>query len=244
MKEHRRFYELCRAIVTPFIHFVEKLDVTGLENIPVRGPVIMVGNHITFMDIPTIGFYVKRHQHHMGKIELFRVPVLGAIMRGLDAFPVRRGEGDRESLRTAEELLGAGQMLVVFPEGHRSRTGKMAAGLAGVALIAMRTGAPIVPVGIAGTERVLKGHYGPWAPTVHVVYGTPFTLEVSGKRRREDLERGIDTIMRHIAALVPPEYRGVYADAPAAAALNASPVVAETSSGESAADASVPPAGG
>jgi 1-acyl-sn-glycerol-3-phosphate acyltransferase len=204
------------------------------------------------MDIVTIGLPVKRHEHHMAKVELFGVPVLGSIMRMLGAFPVRRGESDRESLRVAEQVLNAGQVLVIFPEGHRSGTGKMAAGLPGVALIAMRTGAPIVPVGISGTERVFKGfRFGPWAPRVRMVFGKPFTLAANGKRRSEDLRRGIDTIMRHIAALVPPEYRGVYAepapqpvaappDSPATVPGGADPLAADADSPR-AATPSTPP---
>lgn len=212
MKEHRWFYEVARPLVGLFVHAVERLEVEGLENVPSNGPTILVANHISSMDIVTIGLPVKRHEHHMAKVELFGVPVLGSIMRLLGAFPVRRGESDRESLRIAEDVLNAGQVLVIFPEGHRSGTGKMAAGLPGVALIAMRTGAPIVPVGISGTERVLKGfRVGPWAPKVRMVFGKPFTLTADGKRRSEDLRRGIDSIMRHIAALVPPAYRGIYA---------------------------------
>ena len=213
MKENRWFYEGARPLVGLFVHAVERLRVEGMENVPTTGPTILVANHISSMDIVTIALPIKRHEHHMAKIELFGIPVLGGIMRMLGAFPVRRGESDRESLRVAEEVLNAGQVLVIFPEGHRSGSGKMAAGLPGVALIAMRTGAPIVPVGISGTEKVLKGfRFGPWAPTVRMVFGKPFTLTSDGKRRSEDLRRGIDTIMRHIAALVPPEYRGIYAE--------------------------------
>jgi 1-acyl-sn-glycerol-3-phosphate acyltransferase len=255
MKEHRGFYEFCRAVAATVFPLLEKLEVRGLENVPARGPVIMVANHIAFMDIPNIGLRVKRHEHHMGKSELFAVPVLGTIMRWLDAFPVRRGESDRESLRTADELLSAGQVLVVFPEGHRSGTGKMAAGLPGVALIAMRSGAPIVPVGISGTEHIFKGRYGPWAPRVVLTYGAPFTLTFSGGRKRDDLERGIDTIMRRIAALVPPEYRGIYAaalavaptPAPVAAVEGAQPGAAGDGGQNADAvtqDASAPPAAG
>jgi 1-acyl-sn-glycerol-3-phosphate acyltransferase len=89
-------------------------------------------------------------------------------------------------------------------------------------LIALRAGAPIVPVGISGTERVFKGlRYGPWAPKVRVAYGAPIVLQASGEqRRRDDVQQGIDRVMRAIAALVPPEYRGVYAE-PAAQPVTA-----------------------
>ena len=245
MKERRWLYEIARPVVGLFVHAVERLEVVGLENIPPTGPVILVANHINSMDIVSIALPVRRHEHHMAKIELFNVPILGGLLRLLGSFPIRRGESDREALRMAQEVLEAGQVLVIFPEGHRSGTGKMAAGLPGVALIAMRTGAPIVPVGISGTERVFQGlRVGPWAPKVRVVYGKPFTLASDGKRRSEDLKRGIDTIMRQIAALVPPAYRGVYAE-PASqriAATTPDPqTLATNGGGPQAAEPSTPP---
>lgn len=224
MTEHKRFYAIAHAIVGLLMPLLLRLRVDGREHIPASGGVILAPNHIAWMDIPAMSYPVRRPVHHMAKIELFNLPVLGGLMRFLGAFPVRRGEGDRESLRIAGEVLAAGQVLVVFPEGHRSGTGRLAAGLPGVALIALRSDVPIVPVAITGTERTLKGfRYGPWAPRVHIIYGEPFKLEAgSGRRSREDLDRGIDTIMRRIAALLPPEYRGIYAE-PAATPVAAGP---------------------
>lgn len=213
MKEHKRFYAFARLVIRAILPLLLRLRGEGIQRIPVTGPVILTPNHIAWMDIPAMSLLVPRPVHHMAKSELFNIPLLGGLIRLLGAFPVRRGEGDRESLRMAGEVLAAGQVLVVFPEGHRSGTGRLGPGLPGVALIALRNNVPIVPVAITGTERTLKGfRYGPWAPKVHIIYGEPFTLETSGSRRsREDLERGIDTIMGRIAALLPPEYRGVYA---------------------------------
>jgi 1-acyl-sn-glycerol-3-phosphate acyltransferase len=231
MKEHRRLYEFARPLAGLYVHALERLEVEGLENIPPTGPVILVANHINSMDIVTIALPVMRQTHYMAKVELFRVPVVGGILRLMGSFPVRRGESDRESLRVAEEVLHAGQILGVFPEGHRSGTGKMAAGLPGVALIAMRTGAPLVPVAITGTECVLKGlRIGPWAAKVHLVYGKPFHLPPDLTRRSGDLKRGIDFIMRQIAALLPPEYRGVYAE-PSPQPVAAAPDAAALASG-------------
>lgn len=214
MNESKWLYELCRFLARLLLPLVVKLRVEGVEHIPAKGPVIIAANHIVSMDIIVVSYPVRRHLHHMAKVELFRIPVFGAFIRALGAFPVRRGESDRDALRMANELLQAGEIVAVFPEGHRSGTGRLQAGLPGVALIALRSGAPIVPVGISGTQRVFKGlRYGPWAPKVRVVYGEPITLQAgSERRRRDDLQQGIDTVMRAIAALLPPEYRGVYAE--------------------------------
>ncbi|HEX9412199.1 MAG TPA: lysophospholipid acyltransferase family protein [Ktedonobacterales bacterium] len=213
MIEHKRAYALTRVLLRLLMPLVVRVRAEGVENIPTTGPVILTPNHIVMMDILAMSVPVPRHVHHMAKVELFRVPVLGGVIRYLGAFPVRRGESDRDALRMAFEVLAAGQVLVVFPEGHRSRTGRLAAGQPGVALIALRSGAPVVPVAISGTEQVLKGwRYGPWAPKVRVAYGTPFTLADDARTRREAVQSGTDTIMRRIAELLPPAYRGIYAD--------------------------------
>ncbi len=133
-KVSRWFYSFCRFLTRILLPLVVRLRAEGVGHIPRTGPAILVANHIVSMDIITMTFPVPRPVHHMAKVELFRNPVLGAVIRALGAFPVRRGESDRESLRTADEVLAAGEVLAVFPEGHRSRTGKMAAGLPGVAL--------------------------------------------------------------------------------------------------------------
>ncbi len=215
MKEYPWFYALLRRPLAALIHLAARMDVYGLDHVPDQGPVILVANHLSMMDILAVSVPVSRRLHFMTKAELFRVPVVGGVFRLLGAFPVRRGEGDRESLRISQDILDAGQALFIFPEGHRSDNHAMIPGHTGVALIALRAGSPvpIVPIGVSGTERLFKfGRIGPFAPRIRVVYGEPFTLTSTGGRRtRDDLERGIDTIMRQIAALLPPQYRGVYA---------------------------------
>jgi 1-acyl-sn-glycerol-3-phosphate acyltransferase len=216
-REWKGFYVFARTVVKIVRPLIARLRVNGVENVPRTGPVILAVNHIAWIDIPLASISVPRVTHYMAKIELFNQPVLGGIMRWLGAFPVRRGEGDRESLRVAERLLAKGDVLAIFPEGHRSG-GHLITAHPGASLIALRTGAPVVPVAISGSERVFKGfRYGPWAPTVTVSYGKPFHLEAAGTRRtREDLARNTDAIMYHIAALLPPAYRGEYAQRPAA----------------------------
>jgi 1-acyl-sn-glycerol-3-phosphate acyltransferase len=212
MKEHRLFYEISRRPLALYTRLFTRLHVEGTEHIPTKGPVIIVSNHLSMMDILALSVPCKRQEHFMAKIELFQVPIFGWYIHTLGAFPVRRGESDRESLRIAADVLSSGQVLVIFPEGHRSDDHALIPGHSGVALIAMRSGAPIVPVAITGTEHVSPLRFGLWAPRVRVVFGEPFMLPSEGRRTREDLERGIDQIMRRIAALLPPAYRGVYAD--------------------------------
>jgi len=210
-QESKSFYAFARFIVNMVRPLLARLHIVGAENIPASGPVILAVNHIAWIDIPLASVAVPRVTHYMAKIELFGIPILGGIMRLLGAFPVRRGEGDRESLRVAERLLAQGNILVIFPEGHRSG-GHLIKAHPGTSLIALRTGAPVVPVAISGTEYVFKR----FRPDVTISYGKPFHLEASGARRtRDDLARSTDLIMYHIAELLPPEYRGEYSLPPA-----------------------------
>ena len=208
------FIALTRVVATVIFPMIARLHIEGVENVPATGPLMLASNHVAWPDIPMVPFRIKRVTHYMAKIELFQVPILRTIIRLLGAFPIRRGDGDRESLRTAERLLKAGDALIIFPEGHRTG-GHLITALPGVALIALRADTPIVPVAISGTEKVFKGwHYGPFAPHVTIRYGKPFRLpQGSGRRSKAELEHGVDEIMRRIAELLPPEYRGVYADA-------------------------------
>lgn len=212
-------YEVIRRIAGIVFPFLFKLRVEGLENVPRTGGAMLASNHAAWIDIPIVAYPVPRATHYMAKIELFQTAALGGIIGMMGAFPVRRGEGDRESLRTAERLLGEGELIAIFPEGHRSE-GSLIRGLPGAALIALRANVPVVPVAIINSRAVFqKGHIVIRRPIVTVRYGKPFMLTRSGARyTRDDLERGIDEIMTQIARLLPPEYHGVYAPQVAAPA--------------------------
>jgi 1-acyl-sn-glycerol-3-phosphate acyltransferase len=207
------FYAFARVVVQLLAPLIAKLRTEGLENIPAEGPVILAMNHISWFDIPLASLRIPRITHYMAKIELFGVPLLGGILRWLGAFSVRRGEGDRESLRTAQRILNEGKLLFIFPEGHRSG-GHLIEAKSGVALIALRAGVPVVPAGIFGTERILKGfRFGPFAPRVTVRFGTSFRVQPeTGRYTRDDVVNGTHEIMLRIAELLPPEYRGIYKD--------------------------------
>jgi 1-acyl-sn-glycerol-3-phosphate acyltransferase len=200
--------------------YVRKLEIFGTENVPREGPVILASNHLNNADPPMIALAIRpRYPMYMAKKEMISWPILGPALRIFGAFPVRRGEADLSALRAATEVIERGDLLVMFPEGTRSRTGGLTKGHPGAALIALRTGAPVLPVAITGTE----GAGWPWiflkpfsVRHVRIVVGEPFVLPRPKRINNESTADAHEVIMRRIAALLPPEYRGVYAETPEA----------------------------
>lgn len=186
--------------------------VIGLDNIPRRGPVIVLANHMNFIDPPILGALLRRKVIFMAKTELFRKPLLGWVVKHYDAFPVKRGEPDHRALRQALKVLADGGALGMFPEGTRSKTGILQRGHTGAALIALRSGAPIVPVAITGTNGVLRWPNILLRPAVTVNIGPAFSLSAPAPRgNRESLVEATDDMMRRLAILLPPDLRGEYA---------------------------------
>lgn len=134
-----------------------RVRVVGRENVPRTGPLILSPNHASFADPPLVGSQLPRTLFYMGKEELFRIPVLGWLIRQVNAFPIRRKEGDIAAIKAAERILNAGGALIVFPEGRRQREGRLGAPKRGVGLLASRTGAPVLPVYVHNGHRVMRG---------------------------------------------------------------------------------------
>lgn len=191
---------------------VGRYRVSGRRNVPASGPLLVVSNHLNNADPPLLGAAVRRPIRFMAKQELFDLPLFGRIARLFGAFPVRRFEADLQALREAQRLLNDGQAIGMFPEGHRSHGKGMQQPYPGTALIALRTGATILPVGITGTEAVTGIGVLFKKPPIRVVIGEPFRLDTPKRVTSEAVRLGADEIMRRIAALLPPNYRGLYAD--------------------------------
>ena len=188
--------------------------VVGVEHVPREGPFILVANHCSNLDPPIIGWAtghnVGRVIHFMAKAEMRRWPVVGWLARQSGVYFVRRGESDRAAQRFSLEALAGGRPIAVFPEGTRSRDGHLGGGRSGAAFLAMRSGASLLPVGIAGTHRIFPGRSRwPHATRVTVRIGEPFTLahRPDGRLDRDALADGTERILAAIEALLPEEQR-------------------------------------
>lgn len=196
------FYRFCLTLVRVFICLIYRVSVVGLENVPTEGGAIIVANHLSYLDPPLIGMVLRRPIRFMAKKELFRFRVLAWLIRNLGAFPVDRGSVDRAAIREAIDTVSSGQLLGVFPEGGRSKDGRLQQGHAGAALVAIKTGVPVVPVGILGLGRNSAGHG--LRRQLRVTIGKPLTppSQTGERLDRASLATFTDDIMKAIADLI------------------------------------------
>lgn len=204
----RVIYEALRYIARLIFFVTMRVHLRGRYNVPRKGPYIIAANHLSWLDIPLIPAFVPGKVIFMAKEELF-LGKMGWLVRFLGAFPVKRGEGDRQAIRAADEQLKQKKIFMIFPEGTRSKTQTLAKGNPGLGMIALRAGLPVIPVAVWGSEKGLKK----LGAEITISYGEPIVLKPKGaKITREDLEESTDEIMRRIAAMMPARYRGVYGD--------------------------------
>ncbi len=207
------FYYVVRVIVKTLLLLLTNWQVRGKENVPSEGAVIVVANHLNLADPLVLGASLGRKVVFMAKRELFHSRVSRYFVRGLGAFSAQRGQLVREALRQASQILANSLALAVFPEGSRSKNAQLQSAFSGSALIALRNGIPILPVGITGTEKIRGAAWFLHRPKITVNIGRPFSLPpVGSKLARAELAELTNSIMGRIAELLPPEYRGNYAE--------------------------------
>lgn len=186
-------YKFGRAVCSIYLKSLYKIEVVGKEKFPKEGGVLLCSNHISNNDPPLVGVTCPREISFMAKEELFRVPVMKTIMHGIRAFPVKRGMSDRNALKGGLSLLKDGNVLGLFPEGTRSKTGELGTGLAGAGFFALRSSAAIVPCAIIGPYKRFS--------KIKVVYGKPIDFEAV-RANKLSAQEATDIIMDSIRELI------------------------------------------
>lgn len=196
------------------LHTFLQVDTTEVKKIPMQGPLILATNHINMLDAPA-GFthLYPRPLSAFAKSEFWRNPAIRLLFKVWNVIPLHRGEVDFDAFALAQAELEKGKIMLITPEGTRSHSGSLAQGLPGVVLLAVRSGAPILPVAFYGNENVKENlkHLRRTPLTYRV--GEPFTVNTENQAfSREFRQQVTDEIMYQIAALLPEQYRGVYSD--------------------------------
>lgn len=202
---------LLKWIGFPLLAKIDRVE--GIENVPAEGPAILMINHIAFIDPIVVLHLLPRDIVPLAKIEVYNYPVVGLFPRIWGVIPVRREEVDRRAIQQSLQVLKAGEMILVAPEGTRGPALKE--GKEGAAYLASRSGAPIIPVAIDGTTGFPALRFTRrWRmPGAQVRFGPPFVYRPEYRHAgREQLRRMSDEAMYVLAGLLPPERRGIYAD--------------------------------
>lgn len=194
------FYKVVIRIISLYLRIFNRWTIIGKENIPQQGPLVLIGNHVSYWDPVILACSVNRVVHFMAKEELFKVPVFSRIIRWLHAFPIKRGKPDKNALRYSTEILTKGEALALFPEGTRSKTGELLPFYPGAALFALRAKAPVVPIVMLGNRTTfpltIRGK-------IEVRIGQPmyFYDIIEQKFGGEEIEKATTTIREEMLSL-------------------------------------------
>ena len=196
-------YQVLKPLAVSLMRLLFGLEAHGLEHVPPSGPVLLVSNHVSVLDPPLIGGASPRELHFMAKEELFRIPLFGRFIAALNAHPVKRVGSDGRALKAALRLLGDGRALLVFPEGTRGVEGRLGDAKLGAGMLAVMSGAVVVPVHISGSGRALPaGRAVPRPVKVRVRFGPPLSFKIThDEERKERYREATREIMRAIAQL-------------------------------------------
>jgi len=196
-------YRALKPVAVALMRLLFRLEVHGREQVPAAGPLLLVSNHVSLLDPPIVGGASPRDLHFMAKEELFGIPLLGWLIRRLNARPVKRDGSDGRALKTALRLLREGRALLVFPEGTRGVEGRLGEGKPGAGMLAVMSGATVVPVHVSGSGRALPaGRVVPRPAKVRVRFGPPLHFKAAGaEERKERYREATREMMRAIAQL-------------------------------------------
>ena len=215
-------YRIIRFMMKPIFrgifHILGSVKIVGKEHIPYGRPYVVAMNHVSIFDPPLVGAFWPEQLEIIGAADVFDKPGQGLVLKAYGVIPVHRGDYDRALLTKIIRILKSGLPLLIAPEGGRSHVPAMRRAMPGVGYIIEQTGVPVVPTALIGTtedfwQRARRGK----RPHLEMRIGKPIHLPaitVKGTERHEARQRNADLVMRHLAGLLPEEYRGVYADSP------------------------------
>jgi 1-acyl-sn-glycerol-3-phosphate acyltransferase len=204
------FYWFLRGVAWLLTRLVCRYRIYGRDNVPGSGSLLVVANHLSWYDPILMGVVLPRRIWFFGKVEVFTWPVVGWLSRVTGQIPVNRGERDRTAIETALAYLREERAVIFFPEGTLERQEQMIAAHNGAAMLALRSGAMLLPVAHTGTRRILRSGKG-WFPRVNVQIGSAYKPVLpEGVTRKVGLQLITQEIMEHVAEMLPAEQRGVY----------------------------------
>lgn len=207
---------ILKVIFRGIFRMLGRVTIAGKEHIPYRTRYVVAMNHVSIFDPPLIGAFWPEQLEVIGAADVFDKPGQGQILKAYGVIPVHRGEYDRALFTKIISVIQAGYPLLIAPEGGRSHVTAMKRALPGIAYIVEQTRVPVVPVGLVGTtedfwQRARRGR----RPALEIRIGKPITLPeitAKGAEKHEARQQNADLVMRHLAGLLPEEYRGVYAE--------------------------------
>ena len=215
-------YRIIRLFIKPLFrgifHILGNVRIFGKEHIPFGKPYVVAMNHVSIFDPPLVGAFWPEQLEIIGAADVFDKPGQGLVLKAYGVIPVHRGDYDRTLLVKIIHILKSGLPLLIAPEGGRSHVPAMRRAMPGVGYIIEQTGVPVVPAALVGTtedfwQRARRGE----RPQLEMRIGKPINfpkITLKGAERHEARQYNADLVMRHLAGLLPEEYRGVYADSP------------------------------
>ncbi len=195
-------YRFAYSFIPPLWRMLFRVKITGAEHIPAIGPVLLVSNHRSNLDPVFVGSCIPRQVHFMAKAELWKFKPLGKVIDILGTFPVNRGEADRTAVKRALDMLAAGAVVGMFPEGHRQRDGRLGEIQTGVSLFALKDGVITIPMIMDGTERIIRNKVFR-LPKVRVTFGPPLPLpgaDVPRSQRSHVVTESLNQAYRELLA--------------------------------------------
>jgi 1-acyl-sn-glycerol-3-phosphate acyltransferase len=203
-------YRLIGALAWVLTRLACRCRVSGREHVPASGPLLIVANHLSWYDPLLLGVILPRRAWFYTKVEMFSWPIVGWLCKRTGQIPVRRGAADRTALGQALAYLREDKAIVFFPEGTVERREQMMEAHPGIALLALRSGATLLPVALSGTRRILRRGRG-WFPRVSVQIGHPYMPALTeGAAHKAGLQKITREVMEQIAEMLPAEQRGIY----------------------------------